>query len=221
MHTEPTPQETKELDLKVEISEKNIDNSIKGIAEKLNNNYKSIKNIILMCMLNGAKPFYDRLIQFITFPYIKDEMKISCYGNNTEASEPELKKTPTQTISNSNTIIIIDELIDSGVTLNAAKHYLANFTDKLTTVVLFNRNIKRTFNANIYGMEISFPADRFLIGFGLDLKGKYRNFKNVYSMQKPSQPVLSTELQPQITQYTKPDENKASNPEKTYTPTFN
>lgn len=221
MHTQPTPEETKELDLKIEIPEEKINTAIEGIAQTLNTNYKEISNIILMCMLNGAKPFYEKLTQHLNFPYTRDQMKISCYGDSTESSEATLTTTPQTSISDSNTVIIIDELIDKGNTLKAAKKYLRNFTRKLTTVVLFNREIERNFNADISGINITFPLERFLIGIGLDFKGKFRNFTNLYSMKKPLQATLSTELQPQISDNNQQPEDKALAPEETKNLTFN
>ena len=204
-HLHPTAQEIKDLDLRVEISEEEINTAIKQIAFYLNNKYTTKNNVVLMCMLNGAKPFFDKLTPKLTFNPNIDYIKISCYGESTEPSEAKLTQKPNTTNFLEKTIILIDELIDSGRTLETAKKYFLSQSESkaVFTVSLFNRTVEnRQFNADLTGMDIIFPQERFLIGFGLDYKNRFRNLVNVYSMRKPDLantiPISSNELLPSL-----------------------
>ena len=110
--------------LKVLISEERLTDRIKQIAQEIENEYKA-EEIVLVCILNGAVYFTAELSKNIKkTSVILDFMKVSSYGEGTETTgNVELKVDLSTDIENKN-VIIVEDIIDSGYTLNYLYDYL-------------------------------------------------------------------------------------------------
>ena len=162
------------------VNEDQIDKITSDIAEKINQDYKNSKQLVLICILKGSLMFTCELMKKITLPVELEFMKVSSYGSSSVSSgminiHLDLKR---EDIGDAD-FIIIEDIIDSGRTLAHLVRYLADRGAKsVKTCTLLDKPSRRVvdFTPDYCGMEI---PDKFVVGFGLDYNERYRNLPYV------------------------------------------
>ena len=161
---------------KILVSEEEIDKITTRLAREIDRDYSSPdKQLVLVCILKGSIVFMGDLMKKLTVPLEIDCMKVSSYGSGTSTTgsvnikldliRPDLDKCD---------ILIIEDIIDSGVTLSYLTKYLKNKGAKsVKTCTLLDKPSRRKVDyvADYTGIEI---PDEFVIGYGLDYAEKYR-----------------------------------------------
>ena len=170
--------------IKVLIDEKRLNKRISEIANEISEEYKN-EEIVLVCILKGAIYFAVELSKRITNnTVILDFMKVSSYGNNTETSGKINFNLDTSVELENKNVIIIEDIIDSGFTLNYLYDYLEKKNPKtLKICVLLDKKERRQQDIKVdyKGFEIE---DKFVLGYGLDYQEKYRNLPYIGYIEK-------------------------------------
>lgn len=164
-----------EKDLKVLFSENDIQNAIKNLGEKINADYKD-EELFLICVLKGAVMFMVDLAKHLKMPVDMEFIRLSSYGsgftstgkvNAVDISLPDL---------NGKNVLIIEDIIDTGHTARFLMDFMKhNFkTKSIKFCSLLDKRIKREvdIDPDYYGLDVD---DKFLVGYGLDYDGFYRN----------------------------------------------
>ena len=164
-----------EKDLKVLFSENDIQNAIKKLGEKINADYKD-EELFLICVLKGAVMFMVDLAKHLKMPVDMEFIRLSSYGsgftstgkvNAVDISLPDL---------NGKNVLIIEDIIDTGHTARFLMDFMKhNFkTKSIKFCSLLDKRIKREvdIDPDYYGLDVD---DKFLVGYGLDYDGFYRN----------------------------------------------
>ena len=161
---------------KILVSEQEIDEITTRIAKEIDRDYSGEdKKLILVCILKGSIVFMGDLMKKITVPVEIDCMKASSYGAGTVTTgtvnihldliRPDLDMCD---------LLIIEDIIDSGITLSYLTKYLKGKGAKsVKTCTLLDKPCRRKvdFKPDYCGVEI---PDEFVIGYGLDFDEKYR-----------------------------------------------
>ena len=164
-----------EKNLKVLFSENDIQNAIKNLGEKINADYKD-EELFLICVLKGAVMFMVDLAKHLKMPVDMEFIRLSSYGsgftstgkvNAVDISLPDL---------NGKNVLIIEDIIDTGHTARFLMDFMKhNFKAKSVKFCsLLDKRIKREvdIDPDYYGLDVD---DKFLVGYGLDYDGFYRN----------------------------------------------
>ena len=107
------------------INEEKLQKRISELAIKISNDYKSKEEIVLICILKGSVYFAVDLSKKLTDnDIILDFMKVSSYGNNLESTGKINFKLDTSVSLENRNVIIVEDIIDSGITLNYLYDYL-------------------------------------------------------------------------------------------------
>ena len=158
------------------VSEAEIDAIVTRIAKEIDRDYSGPdKNLVLVCILKGSIVFMGDLMKKIKVRVELDCMKVSSYGKGTESTgqihitldllRPDIDKCD---------LLIIEDIIDSGVTLSHLTKYLTlKGAKSVRTCTLLDKPSRRkvNFTPDYCGIEI---PDEFVIGYGLDFAEKYR-----------------------------------------------
>ena len=165
----------KESDLKVLFSETQIQEAIANLGKVLNEKYKD-EEIYLICVLKGSVMFMADLAKHLKMPVKMEFIRLSSYGsaftstgkvNAVDISLPDL---------NDKNVLVIEDIIDTGHTAKFLVDFInLNFhTKTMKFCSLLDKKIKREvdIDADYYCFEID---DKFLVGYGLDYDGYYRN----------------------------------------------
>ena len=159
--------------LYVLLTEQQIKDRVKVLGEQISRDYAG-KNPLLVCILRGASVFFTDLIRQISDYCEIDFMAASSYGNSTESSG-QIRITRDLTNVEGQHLLLVEDIVDSGFTMdyilrllhgrNPASVKLASLLDKPS-------RRKVPVHIDYCGFEIE---DKFVVGYGLDFAGRYRN----------------------------------------------
>ena len=169
---------------KVLYSAEDIQKTIGKLADQLSEEYKD-KDPLILCVLTGAVLFTVDLIEKMDLMAQMDFIDVSTYfGGTATTGQLKLIHDMTADVKGRN-VLITEDIVDSGRTLQ----YLVNLLKErgaksVKTVSLLNKPEGREFDVNVeyYGYKV---PNEFLVGYGLDYKGYYRNLPYV-GILKPS-----------------------------------
>ena len=130
-------------------------------------------------LLKGSILFMADLIREIKLPIRIDFMTVSSYGNQKETSrEVKIVKDLEENIMGKN-VLIVEDIIDSGLTLNKILEILkAREPKNLKLATFLNKPSRREVNVKIDYNGYDIP-DEFVVGYGLDYAQNYRNLSYV------------------------------------------
>lgn len=156
------------------ISKERIQERVKDIAQKINEDYKDKDNVVILGVLKGAFVFLADLIREISLDIRVEFISVSSYVNSESTGKFYLKIPCTGNLEGAN-VIIVEDIIDSGLTIEYLLDVLKNQKVKSARICcLFSKKIRREKEVDIdyVGFDI---GDDFIIGYGLDYNGKFRN----------------------------------------------
>ena len=165
----------KEQNVKVMISEEQVEAKIIELAEEFNALYKG-ESLHLVGILKGSVFFLCELAKHLTMPVTMDFMKASTYGNSTESSgNVKITLDLSDDIKGRN-VLIVEDIIDTGRTLKYLKEDLKKREPKsLKICTLLDKPERRT-EGQIQAVYTGFVIDdKFVVGYGLDYAQEYRN----------------------------------------------
>ncbi|WP_101847111.1 hypoxanthine phosphoribosyltransferase [Halobacillus sp. Marseille-P3879] len=159
---------------KILISEEEIQNKCKELGAQLTDEYEG-KFPLAIGVLKGAMPFMADLLKRIETHLEMDFMDVSSYdGGMRSTGEVKIVK-DLDTQVEGRDLIIVEDIIDSGLTLS----YLVDLfkyrkAKSIKIVTLLDKPAGRTshIKADTIGFEV---PDEFVVGYGLDYNEKYRN----------------------------------------------
>lgn len=148
------------------------------LGAELSAEYKD-KNPVLISVLKGAFVFMADLCRAMTIPCSVDFMVVSSYGNATETSGTVKIIKDLDTIIQNRNVIVVEDIVDSGVTLSHLLTLLrVRKPASLRLVTLLDKPARRQAQVPIDYRGFVVP-DAFLVGYGLDYAEQYRNLPDV------------------------------------------
>jgi len=143
------------------------------------------RNPVLLSVLKGALVFLADLMRTMDIPSSIDLMELSSYGSGTETSgQVRILKDLSASIEGRD-VVIVEDIIDTGLTLNYLLRYLAErHPASVKVCCLLDKPARRLAEIPIDYRGFTIP-DRFVIGYGLDYDERYRNLPFI-GVLKPS-----------------------------------
>ena len=171
--------EIKPNELKVLFSEEEIHKRIKEIAGELNNLYKG-EEVTAICVLKGAVIFATDLVRELDMPIQMEFIRLSSYGSDTQTSgKVNAVEIKLPDLNNKN-VLIIEDIVDTGLTAKFLMDFIhINFhvkSFKFCSLLDKKSTRKVEVKPDYYCFDVD---DKFVVGYGLDYDGYYRNLKYV------------------------------------------
>jgi hypoxanthine phosphoribosyltransferase len=145
------------------------------LAAQITEDYRD-KELTVIAVLNGSFMFMADLLRRVPLPLRVDCLSVSSYHGGTETSGTVTFDQNTIPDINGRHVLIIDDILDSGLTLHAIIGKLRAETQPLSVrscVLLAKRKVRAVDEqADYVGFEI---GDEFVVGYGLDYQERYRN----------------------------------------------
>ena len=158
--------------------EDTIKGKIKELAAKIQEDYKD-KDLLMVGVLNGAVIFYVNLMMEMDIIMEMNFIRVSSYGAGTKSSGNVRVLYDLETNIVGKDVLIVEDIIDSGNTLYALREiFLSRGARTVKSCCLLDKVERREANIMPYYVGFIVP-DKFLVGYGLDFAGKYRNLKYV------------------------------------------
>lgn len=165
-------------------NEEEIRQRVKELGEQITNDYAG-QQLVVVSLLKGAVYFTAELTKNIDLPVRIDFMISSSYGNDTvSAGSINVIKDLDEKIAGKH-VLIVDDIIDTGLTLEKISKLLEMRNPlSVKTAVLLDKGARRVneMNADYVGFAI---PDEFVVGYGLDFAGDYRNLP-IIGILKPA-----------------------------------
>ncbi len=165
------------------VSAEEIEQRLAEIGAEITEDYRG-KDLLLVAVLKGAFMVMADLSRHIALPVDMDFMAVSSYGAATQTSGVvRILKDLDQEIADRH-VLIVEDIIDSGLTLDYIRRNLEvrkPASIGIATLLLKTGLQRVPIDVQYVGFEI--PPD-FVIGYGLDWEGKYRNLPYVAVMEE-------------------------------------
>jgi hypoxanthine phosphoribosyltransferase len=161
-----------------------IANRVSELGAQLSSEFEG-RDPVLVSVLKGALIFLADLMRAMDLSTSIDLMEVSSYGAGTETSgQVRILKDLSKSIEGRH-VIVVEDIIDTGLTLNYLLRYLADKGPASVSIVcLLDKPARRLAEIPIDYVGFTIP-DRFVIGYGLDFDERYRNLPYI-GVLKPS-----------------------------------
>ena len=158
---------------RVLISEKELEEAVAAIGRKISEDYAG-KDPIFVGVLKGCFIFMADLMRHVDIDCSMDFMAVSSYSGTTSTGAVKINKDLSEIIEGRH-LILVEDILDSAVTLNYLKNYLmVRKPASIAVATLMDKPARR--KADIYADYSCFEIpDAFVVGYGLDYNEKYRN----------------------------------------------
>ena len=140
-------------------------------------------NPLLLCVMSGGVPFAGQLMTQLHFPLDFDYLHVSRYGQATSGGALSWRAVPSTPVDG-RTVLVVDDILDEGVTLAAIVERLQQQGAKAcyTAVATDKQNGKiKPISADFVALTV---PDRFVFGYGMDVRGQWRNLPAIYAIKE-------------------------------------
>lgn len=160
------------------ISASELDRRVAELGAEISADYRG-RDLIIVGVLKGAVVFIADLLRRMTVPCEIDFMAISSYGSSRDSSGVvRILKDLDDSIAGRD-VLIVEDIVDSGLTLNyLMKNLKARGPASLEVCALLTKPERRRVEVPIRYTGFEIP-NRFVIGYGLDYRQRYRNLDHV------------------------------------------
>jgi hypoxanthine phosphoribosyltransferase len=160
--------------IKIIITKKELDKRIRELGSKISRDYAG-KEPVLIGILKGSFIFLADLVRQIKISHQVDFIAVASYGQEVVGSGAvRLIKDLSVNIEEKD-VIIIEDIVDTGLTLNFIRENLLLRRPKsIEIVTLLDRKERRKVEVLIRYIGFAIPNE-FVVGYGLDLAERYRN----------------------------------------------
>jgi hypoxanthine phosphoribosyltransferase len=161
------------------LSREHISSIVQHLADQISKDYYG-RELVLVCILKGAFMFLSDLVRHLKIPAKIDFVRLASYGPGMKTSG-KIKITKDIEIPiEGKDVLIIEDIIDSGRTLQFLKDRLALSDPRSIKVcALLDKKSRREveIEADYLGTEVE---DIFIVGYGIDFNENYRYLPEIY-----------------------------------------
>ncbi|MBM3373593.1 MAG: hypoxanthine-guanine phosphoribosyltransferase [Betaproteobacteria bacterium] len=138
---------------------------------------------LALVLMRGGLVFAGQLLTRIEVPVDIDYVDASRYGGATRGGEI-LWRTPVPASVAGRTVLIVDDVLDEGITLAAVKAAVLSAGAHRALIAVFaEKRLARPKPVAADFCGVMLP-DRYVFGYGMDVKGLWRNLPAVYALRK-------------------------------------
>jgi hypoxanthine phosphoribosyltransferase len=168
---------------RVLFSEQQILAGIDRVAREVTSAYQG-RDFTVVSVLKGSCVFASDLIRRIPIPLELAFLAASSYGDGTVPGELEVNFFPAGNEIDGRNLLLVDDILDTGRTLYALKRELAHRGARdVKTCVFLDKAARRAvpLSPDFRCFEV---GNLFVVGYGLDFAGRYRNLPYVGALRK-------------------------------------
>ena len=170
----------KDKRFKTFISEDEIQQRVKAVADRINHDMGG-KKPLLLAVLNGSFVFAADLMRHITIPCEISFVKLASYEGTVSTGKVVEVMGLNEDITGRD-VIIVEDIVDTGKTMERMLDTLGTRNPNslhICTLLLKPEKLKIPLNIEYAAMEI--PND-FIVGYGLDYDQEGRNLRDIYTL---------------------------------------
>ena len=172
--------------LEVLYSEEQIRDRIAELGARITSEYRG-RDLVLVGVLKGSCVFMADLMRVIDLEMTIDFMSVSSYKDGTVSTgDVEILKDLSNPIRDKD-VIVVEDIVDTGLTLSRLMEILSSRGANSIRLATFldkpDPRIKTELKIDYTGFVV---PNRFLVGYGLDAAGRYRNLPFIAVVKDPT-----------------------------------
>ena len=162
------------------VSKEDIKKRVQFLGKQITEDFRG-KSLTIVCVMKGCIPFAADLIRNIPIPFKLEIIQASSYMNTESTGTVNILFEPT--LNKGESILIIDDILDTGRTLTKIiKTFQKHSASETKICVLLDKPSRRIepVHADYVGFEI---PNAFVVGYGLDYNEYYRNLPYIGTLE--------------------------------------
>lgn len=139
-------------------------------------------NPLVLAVMGGAVVFTGQLLPQLAFPLDFDYLHVTRYGDVTTGGQLEWIVKPRSAVAG-RVVLVVDDILDEGVTLaEVARSLMQQGAREVLNAVFADKDLGRAkpIAADFVGVRL---PNRYVFGYGMDVKGAWRNLPAVYAVK--------------------------------------
>jgi len=162
------------------VQQDELQHRVRELAAQIDADYADVEEgVLLVAVLKGAMFFVADLMRAMTIPCEVDFMAVSSYGSATQSSGVVRILKDLDAPLEGRHVVIVEDIIDSGLTLQyLVRNLKARGPASLNVCTLLAKPTGKRDDDEVRYVGFEIP-DRFVVGYGLDHKERYRNLPYV------------------------------------------
>lgn len=143
------------------------------------------RNPLVLGVMRGSVVFAGRLLPLLRFPLEFDYLDVTRYGDDTRGGTITWKVSPGTAVAG-RVVLVVDDILDQGHTLSAIRGKMLDAGAlEFYSAVFADKDIGRAkpIVADFIGVRL---PNRYVFGFGMDVRGAWRNLPAVYALKEES-----------------------------------
>lgn len=170
-------------DFEVFIKEEDIQERIAELAKKICSDFEG-KDLVAVGVLKGSFVFMADLVRHLPPETTCDFLRVSSYEGVKSTGKVRIEFDMTQPIEGKD-VLIIEDIIDTGLTMDCLLKTLSvRGANSISLCTLLDKPSRRKEDVDVPVNYCGFQIEnRFVLGYGLDLDGRYRNLRDIYALR--------------------------------------
>jgi hypoxanthine phosphoribosyltransferase len=165
---------------KTAVSAARINRAVQQLARQIDGYYetKPVTTIMVVCVMDASFMFCADLVRRLKTPARIVFTKATSYNR---AKKGRTSLVPIPKNLRGQFVLVVDTIYDTGKTIEKVISELRKQTRRITVAVLINKKVKarRALPRAVRFVGMELPGDLFLVGYGLDYAGEFRDWKDV------------------------------------------
>ena len=157
-----------------------IEHRVTELAQEISRDYDH-RTIHLVGVMRGATVFMADLVRKLEVPATYDYIAVHSYEGTASTGVVKLIKDLDENVE-SRHVIVVEDIIDSGLTLNYIKANLQSRKPaSLALCTLLDRPPRRKISLDLDYVGFTIP-DKFVVGYGLDFEQQWRQLPDIWAI---------------------------------------
>jgi len=155
--------------------------AVRRVADEITARLRD-SNPLVLAVMGGAVVFTGQLLPQLAFPLDFDYLHVTRYGDVTTGGQLAWIVEPRADVTG-RVVLVVDDILDEGVTMAAiTKRLREQGASEVLSAVFADKNLGRSkpVAADFVGVHL---PNRYVFGFGMDVKGAWRNLPAVYAVK--------------------------------------
>ncbi len=162
------------------VSESEIAQAVEEVAGRIRKDY-DLSNLVLVGVMDGAVCFLADLMRSLAGPAAVTTVRMSSY-EGMESGEMSVDWLPPRELIEGRDVLIVEDIVDTGATCAALAQKLGELRAASVKIcALLNKPSRRAHDIEPAYCGFDVP-DVFVVGYGLDYRGAYRNLRDVHAL---------------------------------------
>jgi len=153
---------------------------VRELARDIESAYTGSSDLVLVCVLQGAKQFFDALSGELTIPHRRASIRVSSYDTGTYLSTGDVAVTQPLDAPVANAdVLVVEDIIDTGYSMRTVLDIIeAEHPHSVKVCALLSKPSRRVVSVPVDFLGFSID-DHFVFGYGIDVDQQYRELNYI------------------------------------------